>query len=153
MRKTAKILAGLLIVCVLPLRAWGRPGYRNLPVKPIAARGIPSDWTHRHVIFSRPSSLRRRRILTRNPRYRLQQAWRSRQAWGVSAEAWTAMLDARAVALVTPRGLAPLTATKPAGVGAWSEAADTVVNNPDGSSTYPAKYAFSGTSPSCNDWV
>ncbi|HZY60608.1 MAG TPA: hypothetical protein VFE56_12655, partial [Candidatus Binataceae bacterium] len=118
--------------------------------------GIPHDWSHRHLIFSRPASPEAARRLERDPRYQIQQAWRHRQAVAGSAEAYMQSLDAMAVQLASahrsgtmprPKGKKPKLP-----VGAWGESLNVTVSNANGNANYPAKFAFT-SSTSCSDWV
>ena len=118
--------------------------------------GIPHDWSHRHLIFSRPASPQAARRLERDPRYRIQQAWRHRQAIAGSAEAYMQSLDAMAVQLAAARRVGtmpPPKRKKPKlPVGAWGESLNVTVANTNGNANYPAKFAFT-SSASCSDWV
>lgn len=124
-------------------------------------RGIPYDWSHRHVIFSRPSTPAMVRRFEQQPRYQMQRRWRHRQAVAGSVEDYMQTLDALAVRLATRRTLPvlpklkwgiPLPVKKKLPVGAWGESLDVLVSNSNGNANYPAKFAFTdGTS--CSDWV
>ena len=127
-----------------------------------AAQGIPHDWSHRHLIFSRPQSAAAARQLEREPRFRIQQAWRASQAGAAGVEARMRTLDALAVQLAS----APARHTGPLGWGRplWGRPKRTLhgdwsVNLGSlatvGAGMYPAKYSFNPIgAPDCtNDFV
>ena len=66
--RTIKAVLGIILV----------PGCLMLPAqsRPAQAQGIPHDWSHQHVVFSKPSSPEALEILEQEPRYQMQQAWR-----------------------------------------------------------------------------
>src|SRR5271155_3386960 len=124
-------------------------------------QGIPHDWSHRHLIFSRPSSQAMALRVERQPRYRIQQAWRQLSAG--SSEAWMRALDALAVRLAS----APSRKSGP--IASWGRP---LLGHPKrvlnglwgmdlgsgakvGAGMYPAKYSFDPIgAPSCaNDFV
>jgi len=75
------------------------PAQPNHPVQS-APQGIPYDWSHHHLIFSRPLTAAKAALLEKEPRYPMQQAWRSRPA--LSSEGSTAAdLPSRASILTT----------------------------------------------------
>jgi hypothetical protein len=139
------------------------------PAAPKRPLGIPHDWSHRHLIFSRPASPQAARRLERDPRYRIQQAWRHRQAVASTAEAYMQSLDAMAVQLASarrsgtmppPKGKKP---PKPTPTptnqlhGDWTVSlnASGPTAGSVGTGRYPAKYSFniSGTPDCANDFV
>jgi hypothetical protein len=150
-----------------------REGTRaNIPVEPRAQGipqdavkprplGIPHDWSHRHLIFSRPSSRAMALRMEREPRYRIQQAWRQLSAG--SSQAWMRALDALAVQLAsapTRRTAGPFGWGRPLwGRPKRSLEADWSVNLGSGAKVgagmYPAKYSFDpiGTPDCTNDFV
>jgi hypothetical protein len=118
--------------------------------------GIPNDWSHHHLIFSRPGSAALAARLEKDPRYRIQRAWRALQARPGTAEAYMQSLDALAVRLSAAKkiSVSPKKKGKPDSLtGDWS------VNLGSGAAVgvarYPAKYSFSTTgTPDCtNDFV
>ncbi len=122
--------------------------------------GFPYDWSHRHLIFSRPSSPAIAERLEREPRYRIQQAWRARQARSGSADEYMQALDALALQLAAgravPKVLIPRRGQPPPRRrlrGDWS------VNLGSGAKVgagrYPAKFSFNPIgAPDCtNDFV
>jgi hypothetical protein len=126
--------------------------------KPIHLQGIPNDWSHHHLIFSRPSSPEMARRLEQNPRYRIQQAWRARQVRYPTTESWMQNLDALAIRLAAKRTL-PRLPRLPWGKpfpsrsmhGDWSM--DMGSSATVGADRYPAKFSFNG-SPNCtSDFV
>ena len=135
---------------------------QQIPHDPPAALGIPHDWSHRHLIFSRPQSAAAARQLEREPRFRIQQAWRASQAGAAGVEARMRTLDALAVQLAS----APARHTGPLGWGRplwgrpkrtlhgdWSVNLGSVATV--GAGMYPAKYSFNPIgAPDCtNDFV
>jgi hypothetical protein len=125
------------------------PMAQGIPHDAIKARplGIPHDWSHRHLIFSRPSSRAIALRMERDPRYRIQQAWRQLSAG--STEAWMRALDAKAVALASAptRKGGPVAWGRPllghpkrVLDGAWS--VDLGSSAKVGAGMYPAKYSF-----------
>jgi len=142
MKMTIRIFAGMLFaVC-----CWGQS---------VGAQGIPNDWSHHHLIFSKPSTQWQKRALQHNPRYRMQQSWRSNNVF--TSEAFSQALDAKALRLATLRTLlfpqsakpVPNAKTKSPLHRDWAftlgGSGSTV-----GAEMYPAKFTFSisGT-PSC----
>jgi len=130
------------------------------PVQTPRPQGIPYDWSHRHLIFSRPSSPAMARRLEHEPRYQMQQAWRHRQAVAGSAEAYMQQLDALAVQLATARKLPTLPPLKGKPLpkkplhGDWSVSLGSA-SAKVGAGRYPAKYSFDvNATPDCtNDFV
>jgi len=136
-----KALLGMIVlVCCLVLPAWGQQ--QDQPPQTAAVHGIPYDWTHRHLIFSKPSSPQALQKLQRNPRYQIQQAWRSRQRLGNSA----AVLDAKALQIVHSWGRPPRVTRVPL-TRDWGDSTGTTAYAPT-SPTYPAEFT-SGTAPDC----
>jgi len=68
-------------------------------------QGYPYDWSHRHLIFSAPRTAEMAQRLEQEPRYRIQQAWRARQARG-GTDAYMQALDTLAVQLSASRNVA-----------------------------------------------
>ncbi len=135
---------------------------QQIPHHPPAALGIPHDWSHRHLIFSRPQSAAAAHQLEREPRFRIQQAWRASQAGAAGVEARMRTLDALAVQLAS----APGRRTAPLGWGRplWGRPkrrlhSDWSVSLGSGATVgagmYPAKYSFNPIgAPDCtNDFV
>jgi hypothetical protein len=123
--------------------------------------GFPYDWSHRHLIFSRPLDASTAQRLQQEPRYQMQQAWRARQGRDGGVDAYMQSLDARARQLAATRTLPVLPRLKwglPAphkrGVplAAWSESESVPVGTPDANASFPAKFMFT-SSTSCTDWV
>ena len=134
---------------------------RLAPTAP-APQGIPHDWSHRHLIFSRPQSASAARQLEREPRFRIQQAWRASQSGAGGVEARMRTLDALAVQLASAptRGAVPLGWGRPL----WGDPkrrlhSDWSVSLGSGATVgagmYPAKYSFNPIgAPDCtNDFV
>ena len=101
---------------------------------PPAQEGMPTDWSHRHVIFSQPSTYAQVNRITSDPRY-WQQWYRDNvpRAQPVDGEgSANAILD-------------------PASTGDWSENLGTGASI--GAGNFPAKYGFQITTASCSDYV
>lgn len=146
---------------------WGCGGSPDTPdtegtAATSAVQGIPHDWSHRHLIFSQPSSAAAMRQLERDPRYRIQQAWRASQSGPASSEAQMRALDALAVQLGSA-------SKPPAGPHEWGHP---IWGHPKrifpgdwttslgfsakvGPNMYPAKYSFDpiGTPNCTSDFV
>jgi hypothetical protein len=127
--RTIKMLLGIILV----------PGCLMLPAQSrlAQAQGIPHDWSHEHVIFSKPSSPEALEILEQEPRYQMQQAWRERLALlGDSAAAF----DAEALQTVI---------RKPRLKRDWSATIgdDTATI---GNGMFPAKFSFGNTANCAN---
>ena len=114
---------GLLTLAVM---GWILAGQAASP----ARQGLPVDWSHRHVVFSEPSTDAQAAAVMQNPRY-----W---QQW--NREHLTRTLNTGDVALSSPG----LWAAAGASHGDWSvslgDGADA------GAGVYPAKYFFQITS-------
>src|SRR5579871_2496604 len=101
-------------------------------------QGMPTDWTHRHVIFSRPANAKQAALVERDPRY---------------CQQWARRNMVRAL----PRGgeyqgnelLATLNdaSGKPAVRSDWSENMGTGASV--GAGNFPAKYSFSTSTANC----
>ena len=135
------------------------PAQPNHPVQS-APQGIPYDWSHHHLIFSRPLTAAKAALLEKEPRYPMQQAWRSRPA--LSSEGYMQAMDAKALQLATSRAL-PILARgkrvphhKPASSlhRDWTMFMGGSPSNSHGvTNMYPAKYTFSTSGQSCSDFV
>jgi hypothetical protein len=105
-----------------------------------ARQGLPTDWSHRHLVFSHPSTPEQIRRVVRDPRY-----WQQ----------WYRQHVAR-VLTVNPKDRPgkdhdPRLAQSKA-QGLWSE--DLGSGASVGPGNYPAKFSFSTTEASCaNDYV
>lgn len=106
--------------------------------KPVS-QGFPTDWTHRHVIFSRPASAEQAQRIALDTRY--WQQWYRRQAPRTFAippdEERSASLRFH---ILTGKNQ-----------GLWSE--DMGATATVGAANYPAKYSFQVTVASCSDYV
>lgn len=103
--------------------------------KPVA-EGFPTDWTHRHVVFSQPATADEARRVAQDTRY-WQQWYRQRNP----RAAVGAREDASAEVQLTARR----------SKGLWS--VNMGANATAGAGNYPAKYSFSTTTASCSDYV
>ena len=100
-----------------------------------AREGLPTDWSHHHLIFSQPATFEKISQITRDPRY--WQQWYRQNARPLLADA-AASSDFR---IMNPR----------AGhnsAGAWSEFLGSGASV--GAGNYPAKYSFEITGANCD---
>ena len=150
--KTLRTIIGMAFLAgCLVLPAWGsqqnQQAQQNAPQQTAAVKGIVSDWSNHHLIFSRPSSPAVLNKVQHDPRYLIQQISRNRQTPATSAEQQIRALDAEAVQLVHSWGR-PLRSKRTGLVGAWGEALGTTattITNP----TYPALFVANPASPDC----
>ena len=96
-------------------------------------QGLPTDWSHRHVIFSQPSTDAQAAAVMHDPRY-----W---QQW--NREHFARTLNVSDVGLSNRS----LFATGEASHGDWSQNLGSGANA--GAGVYPAKYSFQITSATC----
>ncbi len=134
--RTIRTVLGIILVVgclVLPARS-----------QQAQVQGIPNDWSHHHLIFSKPSSPAALQKLQREPRYQMQQTWRGRQVMlGYSAGAF----DARAMEMIRSWGH-PAQTNKAALTRDWSQSlggATVTVGN----EMYPAKFSFNTGTANC----
>ena len=123
--------------------------------QPPMMRGFPYDWSHRHLIFSRPSSPAIAQRLERDPRYRIQQAWRARQARSGSTDEYMQALDTLAIQLaaggtkrkvLVPGWGKPLPQHRLSGDWSINLGSGATV----GAGRYPAKFSFNPIgAPNC----
>lgn len=102
-----------------------------------AAEGFPTDWTHRHVMFSQPADLEQAQRVAQDTRY-----WQQ----------WYRQKSARTLALPSEQDSvwSPLQ-RHGRSTGFWSV---NMGNNATvGAGNYPAKYSFSVTVASCSDYI
>ncbi len=105
-----------------------------------AAVGVPSDWSHHHVIFSRPATAEQARRVHQDPRYRQQLARRA----GVRLPVAQGSEDGASEAWLSEN--APLPGRN--GIkGDWSQ--DMGIGATVGAGNYAAKYSFGGSTASC----
>lgn len=128
--------AGLLVLgCVLTTHA-ARPVSHGI--------SLPSDWSHQHLIFSRPASVAVSRGVVDDPRY-MQQAYRRTQSLRLPAEL-------PATGMYSPNPLAvrriPSWNNKKKG-GLWAENLGTGAN--PGAGNYPAKFSFDTNTANCGN--
>lgn len=119
-------LSGLVVLGWVLTGQAAKPARHGIP--------LPTDWSHSHVIFSRPSSAEELASVSEDPRY-WQQLHRREQSLVLSAEASD---------LTSVR---PQTGSSAAGHGLWSE--DLGLNAAPGAVNYPAKFSFSSTTANC----
>jgi hypothetical protein len=101
-------------------------------------QGFPTDWTHRHVIFSQPANAEQAQRIAQDTRY-----W---QQWYRQTVART--LDSTHDAESSDRFEFRRLSSKK---GFWSENMGTGAKV--GAGNFPAKYSFSVTTASCSDYV
>ncbi|MGO9061165.1 MAG: hypothetical protein ACLQU2_27850 [Candidatus Binataceae bacterium] len=147
MRVLRALVAAILVAGRLGSLAWAQPvtpvGYSGLTA---GAHGIPHDWTHEHLIFSRPSSDRGLCGLETKPRFVIQQAWRQRQARAGTVEGRMRWLDALAVQL--GNGRPPASWGRPASKSLSRDWSLNMGHNATvGNGMYPAKFSFDVSSP------
>ncbi len=105
--------------------------------------GLPTDWSHRHVIFSRPATFEKVRQITNDPRY-WQQWFRQHVTRVLSDPAPTddsASIDLGSLATGSH------SAAKQKVHRDWSE--DLGLGASVGAGNYPAKYSFQVTTANC----
>ncbi len=131
-----KIVLGMILVVGCLIQGRGQQAQ---------AQGIPYDWSHHHLIFSKPASGVALQKLQQDPRYQMQEAWHHREALaGNSAAAF----DAKALRIIRSWGPPPTTGKFPL-KGAWAEG--TAITATATGPVFPA--AFVGASPSATDWA
>jgi hypothetical protein len=115
----------------LVLLGWVLTGQAAKP----APEGLPTDWTHRHIIFSQPSTFEQVRQVTKDPRY-WQQFYR---------QAVTPVVSDPEPDQTMPANFGFV--GNPGQQGDWSE---DLGSNPSGvAGNYPAKYSFQITTANC----
>lgn len=98
-------------------------------------QGLPTDWTHSHVIFTKPASDEQARLISADPRY-----WQQRYRREVPRD-----LNVESLGKVT---LEPAsTAARKRRGGLWAEFLGS--GGTPGAFNYPAKYSFSTTTANC----
>jgi len=122
--------AGLLGLMTL---GWVLTGHAAKPV----LEGLPSDWTHRHIIFSQPATAELTRLVARDPRY-WQQWYRQNVAHVLSDNA------VNFPEMPAWRNRQPPTSSIHRDWAVGLGSLGTV-----GAGNYPAKYSFSVTTANC----
>jgi hypothetical protein len=130
MESTARFLRLGGCLSALVILGWVLTGHAAPPVQ----EGLPTDWSHRHVIFSQPSTYEQVNRITSDPRY-----W---QQW---------YRDNVPRALPVEEEGSPNAILDPASTGDWSENLGTGASI--GAGNFPAKYGFQITTASCSDYV
>ena len=122
-------LSGLMVLGWVLTGQAAKPARHGIP--------LPTDWSHGHVIFSRPATAEQVALVSEDPRYWQQRHRREDLVTSVEAADQTpGMLDAAS------------SATN----GAWSE--DLGAAGVPGAGNYPAKFSFSTTTANCStDYV
>ncbi len=110
---------------------------------PDAASGFPTDWSHHHLVFSRPATAEQLMRVQQDPRYGQQLARRT-VALPPEAEVGDAVAN-------EPDVHGPLPRLKRKMKRDWQQ-----IMNPGasvGAGQYPAKYSFGLSTASCSDFV
>ena len=123
------LLALVTLGCILSLQA-ARP-YQH---------GLPTDWSHRHVIFSQPSTAEQVASVAQDPRY-WQQFVRQKMVRVLSTEDGVANADVR------PAFTEDSSASSSDGLWSQNMGAGATV----GAGNYPIKYSFSTTTATCSN--
>ncbi len=142
---TARFLRLGVALSGLAVLGWVLTGHASEPVR----EGMPTDWSHRHVIFSEPSTFEQVAQVTSDPRY-WQQWYRNNVKRTLPTDS-EAPDDAAAVNPDLRSFEVGRLGAEISSAGAWSEnlgAGATV-----GAGNYPAKYSQSITTASCSDYV
>src|SRR6266496_6317327 len=101
-------------------------------------QGLPTDWTHRHLIFSEPATATQAARVERDPRY-LQQ-WMRRKVAPVISEDGSAPADTTALNPAPTVRYLRLHRDWSANLGSGATV---------GAGTFPAKYSFQITNANC----
>ena len=109
------------------------------PVGKPAPRGLPMDWTHRHVIFSQPATAEQARLLADEPRF-WQQEYR-RQAMRVESDGMAAPEETNSLGLAI-KGISAAKVHRD-----WYQ--DLGSGASVGAGNYPAKYGFQVNVANC----
>lgn len=133
---TARFLRLGVALSGLAVLGWVLTGHASEP----AREGMPIDWSHRHVIFSEPSTFEQIAQVTSDPRY-WQQWYRNNVQRALPTDANSAG-DATAADSLT---------TEANSAGAWSESMGSGASV--GAGNYPAKYVSHINTASCTDYV
>ncbi|MHB8216526.1 MAG: hypothetical protein ACYDDS_10645 [Candidatus Sulfotelmatobacter sp.] len=123
-------LSGLMIMGWVLTGQATKPANQGIP--------LPTDWSHRHLIFSRPGSAEQLARVSKDPRYQ-QQLHRL----GQSRELPANVADLGALALSS----AIREEKNKTGGGFWAE--DLGNGASPGAGNYPAKFSFSSTTANC----
>jgi hypothetical protein len=133
---TARFLRLGVALSGLAVLGWVLTGQASEPVR----EGMPIDWSHRHIIFSEPSTFEQVAQVTSDPRY-----W---QQWNRNHIERTLPTDS---AMPDDWANVGRLSTKASSAGAWSESLGSGASV--GAGNYPAKYVAHITTASCTDYV
>jgi hypothetical protein len=133
---TARFLRLGVALSGLAVLGWVLTGHASEP----AREGMPIDWSHRHVIFSEPSTFEQVAQVTSDPRY-WQQWYRNHVARELPTDS-AIPDDAPDVDRLSANA---------GSAGAWSESMGSGASV--GAGNYPAKYSQHITTASCTDYV
>jgi hypothetical protein len=158
MRTSLVVVAGILMLGLVGMRAWGQEpastdlnaqinGYERAAHS--AFVGVPTDWSTSHVVFSAPEPGSDAEYqVQQDPRYWLQQIRRAQLQAGDSIAG-----DSEAVALPDkkkkkkPKKIKKLPIKKD-----WSESLG-AAGSKVGAGFFPAKFTFGTSAASCSDYV
>jgi hypothetical protein len=109
-------------------------------------QGLPTDWTHRHIIFSKPSTDAQMKRVSEDPRFWQQSERRNaiRQLPPESAAAASLRTELAGSKVVGPKLVGPKTSRVHAD---WSQ--DLGSGGSVGADNFPAKYSFHTSTASC----
>lgn len=105
-------------------------------------QGFPTDWSHHHVIFSRPANARAAARIERNPRY--WQQFARRNIARVLSDNGNTPIDASAFARSKAAGRTPARMHRD-----WAESMGSGASV--GAGNFPAKYTFQTTTANCGN--
>ncbi|MGO9084533.1 MAG: hypothetical protein ACLQBK_04840 [Candidatus Sulfotelmatobacter sp.] len=128
--RVVRLGAGLLGLMTL---GWVLIGHAAKPV----LEGLPTDWTHRHIIFSQPATAELAGIVARDPRY-----WQQWYRQNVAHVLDDGVENSAEIATWRDRPKATSSIHRD-----WSEGLGNL--GTVGAGNYPAKYSFSVTTASC----
>jgi len=111
---------------------------------PAASIPVPTDWSHRHVIFSRPATPEQAALVEQDPRY-WQQQYRNQPPVTQRSVAGGEGVASEAQSPASIRRHGARAGTE----GAWQETMGSGASV--GASNFPAKFSFLGTTANCGN--
>ena len=159
MRTSLRVVAGILMLGLLPMLAWGQEpastdltdqinGYERAAHSPFV--GVPTDWSTTHVVFSAPEpGSDAEDQVQQDPRYWLQQIRRAQLQVDDSIAG-----DSEAVSLPDKKKKKKKAkkSKKLAIKKDWSESLG-AAGSKVGAGFFPAKFTFGTSAASCSDYV
>jgi hypothetical protein len=133
------LLIGSFLAGTFATPAWAQEAGLSATMAP---RGVPHDWSHRHLIFSKPPASGA--LNQPPPRYSMQQAWRKRQLTVTENDA----LDARGRQM-GHSWFRPSRGNQEPLHRDWAMSMGTSATV--GEDMYPAKYSFSTSTANCGN--